>query len=149
MKAKLPTGKSLGFAKGDFVLTELGFPGIIIGDVHRINPFLEVWGDSHEVGTAYARDLSRITSEKFVEIVMRNKRYTEIRPDTIVARKALGLSGKGNPELCGCGRAETVTTIEIHTVLGGEKFDEHRNICRDCEKESVAAFTILLRSFRD
>jgi hypothetical protein len=64
--AGLPTGKSLGFVKGDFVLTP-AFPGIIISDVHTYAPCCEVWGWEHEMGSAYAHELQKINKEQFME----------------------------------------------------------------------------------
>lgn len=64
------TGKARGFKKGDFVDTG-AFPGIIISEVHTFAPCCEVWGIEHEMGSAYADDLRKLTKEEFVEAATR------------------------------------------------------------------------------
>lgn len=59
------TAKALGFKKGDFVFTGV-FPGIIISDVHTSTPCCEVWGVEHEMGSAYATDLKKLTKAEFL-----------------------------------------------------------------------------------
>ena len=61
---KIATGKSLGFKKGEFVWTG-AFPGIIISDVRTYAPCCEVWGFEHEMGSAYATDLRKISFDEF------------------------------------------------------------------------------------
>jgi hypothetical protein len=61
---KSSTGKSLGFKVGDFIWTG-AFPGIIISDVGTYAPCCEVWGWKHEMGSAYATDLRKISFEEF------------------------------------------------------------------------------------
>lgn len=63
----MKTGKALGFKKGDFVYTG-AFPGIIISDVQTFAPCCEVWGIEHEMGSAYATDLRRLSFAQFVEM---------------------------------------------------------------------------------
>jgi hypothetical protein len=63
----MSTGKSLGFKKGDFVHTG-AFPAIIISDVHTFAPCCEVWGIEHEMGSAYATDLKKLTFAEFIEM---------------------------------------------------------------------------------
>lgn len=67
---KLATGKSLGFKSGDFVHTGM-FPGIIISDVRTFAPCCEVWGIEHEMGSAYATDLRKLTFQEFRETAKR------------------------------------------------------------------------------
>jgi hypothetical protein len=59
------TGKNRGFKKGDFVFTG-AFPGIIISDVHTFAPCCEVFGFEQECGSAYAKDLRKLTAAEFV-----------------------------------------------------------------------------------
>ncbi len=66
----MKTGKALGFKKGDFVHTG-AFPGIIISDVHSFAPCCEVWGFEHEMGSAYAEDLTAMTWEEFKAVAER------------------------------------------------------------------------------
>ena len=66
----MKTGKALGFKKGDFVHTG-AFPGIIISDVQTFAPCCEVWGFEHEMGSAYAEDMTLLTWEKFQELAGR------------------------------------------------------------------------------
>lgn len=66
----MKTGKALGFKKGDFVHTG-AFPGIIISDVQTFAPCCEVWGFEHEMGSAYAEDMTLLTWENFQEIAKR------------------------------------------------------------------------------
>ena len=64
----MQTAKSLGFKKGDFVMTGDGnFPAILVSDVHTATPCAEVWGWEHESGSTYAHMLRRITKEEFLE----------------------------------------------------------------------------------
>lgn len=60
------TGKQMGLKKGDFVFTG-AFPGIIISDVHTFAPCCEVWGIEHELGSAYAADMRKLTREEFLQ----------------------------------------------------------------------------------
>lgn len=66
----MKTGKALGFKKGDFVHTG-AFPGIIISDVQTFAPCCEVWGLEHEMGSAYAEDMTLLTWENFQELAKR------------------------------------------------------------------------------
>jgi len=66
----MQTGKQLGFKKGDFVHTG-AFPGIIIGDVHTQTPTCEVWGFEHEMGSAYAEDLTLLSWQEFKAVAGR------------------------------------------------------------------------------
>lgn len=66
----MKTGKALGFKKGDFVHTG-AFPGIIISDVQTFAPCCEVWGFEHEMGSAYAEDMTLLTWENFQELAKR------------------------------------------------------------------------------
>ena len=60
------TGKARGFMKGDFVNTG-AFPAIIMSDVNTSAPCCEVWGTEHEMGSAYADDLIKLTAEEFFQ----------------------------------------------------------------------------------
>ena len=66
----METGKKLGFKKGDFVFTG-AFPGIIISDVHTFAPCCEVWGFYHEMGSAYAEDLTLLSWPEFKTLAER------------------------------------------------------------------------------
>ena len=68
---KMPTGKSLGFVKGDFVMTP-AFPGIIISDVRTFAPCCEVWGFEHEMGSAYAKYLVKISKQEFMAVALQH-----------------------------------------------------------------------------
>jgi hypothetical protein len=61
---KIATGKSLGFKVGDFIHTG-AFPGIIISDVGTFAPCCEVWGWEHEMGSAYATHLRKLSFPEF------------------------------------------------------------------------------------
>jgi len=87
MREKTPTGKSLGFKKGDFVFTG-AFPGIIISDVHTFAPCCEVWGIEHEGGSAYATDLQKLTYQEFTYMI-KQQGYTELSPFSDVSRQAI------------------------------------------------------------
>lgn len=56
----MKTAKALGFKKGDLIHTGV-FPGIIVGDAHTATPLCEVWGIEHEMGSAYAADLRKMS----------------------------------------------------------------------------------------
>ena len=60
------SAKSLGFQKGDFVFTG-SFPGILTGDAHTSTPQIEVWGVAHEIGSAYAHDLQKLSWVNFLQ----------------------------------------------------------------------------------
>jgi hypothetical protein len=64
MEEHMQTAKKLGFKKGDFVHTG-AFPGILIGDAHKATPTCEVWGFEHEMGSAYAEDLTLLSFPEF------------------------------------------------------------------------------------
>ena len=82
----MKTGKALGFKKGDFVHTG-AFPGIIISDVQTFAPCCEVWGFEHEMGSAYAEDLTPLTWEGFQQVA---KRYGfDGTADSKVAQEAI------------------------------------------------------------
>lgn len=82
----MKTGKALGFKKGDFVHTG-AFPGIIISDVQTFAPCCEVWGFEHEMGSAYAEDLTPLTWEDFQQVA---KRYGfDGTADSKVAQEAI------------------------------------------------------------
>ena len=66
----MQTAKKLGFKKGDFVHTG-AFPGIVIGQVNTATPMCEVWGVEHEMGSAYAEDLTRMTWDEFQAVAGR------------------------------------------------------------------------------
>lgn len=66
----METAKKLGFKKGEFVHTG-SFPGIIIGDVHTRTPTCEVWGYEHEIGSAYAGDLTLLSWSDFKALAER------------------------------------------------------------------------------
>lgn len=61
------SGKTLGLKKGDFVHTG-AFPGIVIGNANSYAPVLEVWGLAHEIGSAYAHELIKISRDEFVAL---------------------------------------------------------------------------------
>ena len=60
----METARRLGFRKGEFVHTG-AFPGIIIGAVNTATPLCEVWGLDHEMGSAYAKDLTLLPWPQF------------------------------------------------------------------------------------
>ena len=84
----MQTGKKLGFKKGDFVHTG-AFPGIVIGDVHTATPLCEVWGFEHEMGSAYAADLTPMTWENFQGVARRygfdGTAHSEVAKNAITA----------------------------------------------------------------
>lgn len=92
----MQTAKKLGFKKGDFVHTG-AFPGIVIGDVHTAAPTCEVWGFEHEMGSAYAEDLTLMTWEDFQSVAGRygfdGSAYSEAAKNAISQAK----SGMGVP----------------------------------------------------
>jgi hypothetical protein len=61
----MTTAKSLGFKKGDFILTEAGFPGILISDINTGTPCAEVWGFEHEGGSVYADQIRKVSYDDF------------------------------------------------------------------------------------
>jgi hypothetical protein len=65
----MQSAKSLGFKKGDFVVTSngQGFPGIITGDAHTSTPQIEVWGIAHEIGSEYADRLQKLSWVNFLQ----------------------------------------------------------------------------------
>lgn len=69
-RSKLPTGKSLGLVKGDYVTTEMGWPGIVRSQVHTFSPVVEVFGLYHEIGGCYASNLHKITFEEFEKFLL-------------------------------------------------------------------------------
>jgi hypothetical protein len=86
---KSVTGKSRGFQKGDFVHTG-AFPGIIISDVHTFAPCCEVWGFEHEGGSAYAKDLTKLTFEEFkLQIEAEGHKIETLNPFSDVSKKAI------------------------------------------------------------
>jgi len=88
------TGKSRGFQKGDFVFTG-AFPGIIISDVHTFAPCCEVWGFEHEGGSAYAKDLRKLSFDAFVvEIEAQGYTLDTLEPFSDVSRRALAEARK-------------------------------------------------------
>jgi len=60
----MKTAKALGFQKGDFVFSG-AFPGILIGNAHTATPLIEAWGFEHEMGSAYAEHLRKLTFAEF------------------------------------------------------------------------------------
>ena len=83
------TGKSLGFKKGDIVHTG-AFPGIIISDVHTFAPCCEVWGFEHECGSAYAKDLKKLSFQEFTRLLKAYGHDTEnIETYSEVSKKAI------------------------------------------------------------
>jgi len=70
-EVKMITGKKRGFKKGDFVFTG-AFPGIIISDVQTQAPCCEVWGFDHEIGSAYAADLVKLSWPEFKKMAEKN-----------------------------------------------------------------------------
>ena len=87
---KMPTGKSLGFKKGDFVSTG-SFPAIIVMDVQTYAPTCETWGTYHETGSAYATDLRHLTYKEFVKLATAygydGTAYCQAAKDAIKAAK--------------------------------------------------------------
>ena len=79
----MPTGKSLGLKKGDFVYTG-AFPGIIISDVHTFAPYCEVWGFEQEMGSCYATDLRKLTYQQFRAAI-----NGPLNPQAEVSKKAI------------------------------------------------------------
>jgi hypothetical protein len=83
------TGKNRGFVKGDFVFTG-AFPGIIVSDVHTFAPVCEVWGFEHESGSAYAKDLVKLSFVQFKEQIEQDgKTIATLNPYSEVAKAAL------------------------------------------------------------
>jgi hypothetical protein len=66
----MKTAKALGFKKGDFVHTG-SFPAIVIGDVHTAAPTVEAWGYEHEMGSAYADNLTLLSWKEFQDLAGR------------------------------------------------------------------------------
>ena len=87
----METAKKLGFKKGDFVHTG-AFPGIVIGDVHTAAPTCEVWGFEHEMGSAYAEDLTLMTWQEFQAVAERygfdGSAYSEAAKNAIAQAKS-------------------------------------------------------------
>lgn len=65
----MKTAKSLGFKKGDFVMSPM-FPAIITGHANTATPSIEAWGWEHECGSAYAVELRMISPSTFIRKVM-------------------------------------------------------------------------------
>lgn len=68
MPKGLPTGTSRGLKAGDFV--DGGhFVGIIMANVRTFAPTVESWACtmSHEMGSAYATELTKITYDQFMD----------------------------------------------------------------------------------
>lgn len=86
----MKTAKALGFKKGDLVRTEMGFPGVIIGEAHTRAPLLEVWGLEQEMGSAYAEELERIDRERFTLLAMQYG-HAHLESTSEISRKALAL----------------------------------------------------------
>lgn len=83
------TGKSRGLKKGDFVHTGL-FPAIIISDVHTSTPCCEVWGIEHEMGSAYASDLVKLSFEDFISnAILHGHTLENLEPYSDVSKKAI------------------------------------------------------------
>jgi hypothetical protein len=61
------TAKALGINKGDFVQTDSGFVGIVIGGANTYCPLCEVWGIYQELGSTYAEQLTKISKEEFLQ----------------------------------------------------------------------------------
>lgn len=89
----MATAKKLGFKKGDFILTECNFPGILISDVHTSTPVAEVWGLEHEGGSVYADKIQRINRDEFMAIT-RNRGYLNLAPFSDISREALREASK-------------------------------------------------------
>lgn len=87
MQKKMKTAKALGYAKGDFVMSG-PFPAIIIADVNRSTPCLEVWGIYQESGSAYAHDLRPIDYPTFIMHV-RGNHPLPLTPYSDVSKKAI------------------------------------------------------------
>lgn len=87
----METAKRLGFRKGEFVHTG-AFPGIIIGDVHTRTPTCEVWGFEHEMGSAYAEDLTLLSWPEFKTLADRygfdGTAYSEAAKEAITQAQA-------------------------------------------------------------
>ena len=87
----MQTAKKLGFKKGDFVHTG-AFPGIVIGDVHTAAPTCEVWGYEHEMGSAYAEDLTPLSWQDFQQVARRygfdGTAYSEVAKEAIKQAQA-------------------------------------------------------------
>ena len=90
---KTITGKSKGLKKGDFVHTG-AFPGIIISDVHTFAPCCEVWGFEHEMGSAYASDIVKISKDEFIQMTTAEG-HGELNPYSKVSRDALAGKNDG------------------------------------------------------
>jgi hypothetical protein len=86
------TGKSKGLVKGDFVFTG-AFPGIIISDVHTYAPCCEVFGFEQECGSAYAKDMRKLTKEDFLMLTEREGHHPPFRVYSKVSYDALKAAG--------------------------------------------------------
>ena len=86
----MKTAKALGFKKGDLVVTRMGFPGVIIQDVNRATPLLEVWGLEQEMGSVYAEELRAIDRERFTLLAMKHG-HAHLESTSAISRKALAL----------------------------------------------------------
>lgn len=84
----MQTAKKLGFKKGDFVLTECGFPAILISDVHTSTPVAEVWGLEHEGGSVYADKLVLLAYWQF-KAHCQQWGHTLLTPFSDVSKKAI------------------------------------------------------------
>lgn len=83
------TGKRRGFKVGDFVHTG-AFPGIIIADVGTYAPCCEVWGFEHEMGSAYATDLVKLSYQEFLTACQAGGyTFANLAPYSKVSKKAL------------------------------------------------------------
>ena len=82
------TGKAIGLKKGDFVFTG-AFPGIVISDVHTSTPCCEVWGFEHESGSAYAKDMSKITYGTFLAMCADHGHNAPLEAYSTVAKAAI------------------------------------------------------------
>ena len=80
------TAKSLGFKKGDCVVIDDAFVGVLMLDVHTCAPCCEVWGLAHESGSVYAESLKKITPEQLMDT---NYYKADPKPFSKEAKKAL------------------------------------------------------------
>lgn len=80
--------KDMGYKKGDFIWTG-SFPGILISDLHTMMPMCEVWGFEQEMGSVYAKDLKRMSKEKFLLAARNHGHSLPLEPYAKEAKAAL------------------------------------------------------------
>ena len=93
----MKTAKALGILKGQYVVTNMGFVGIVEQQVNTATPMLEVWGLEHEMGSAYAEELVQISATQFLDLLrqqpcwLQNRGCKPYGKESIRLFKALGI----------------------------------------------------------